>query len=239
MIASPIFGRKNVPNMLKIGFCAVLTLVFLRGLKEPDMYPVYTNLAQYTLICICELLFGAVMGYTLTVMFNLTLTAGGIMDYQIGFTMAGIYDAQAATQSSLTGSLLNYLLLINFFAVNGHLKLVDILYKTMDLVPIGYSQISPAIMYVAAEVVSKSFLLSVMVSMPVLAAGMVLEMAMGILIRTVPQLNMFIVGIPLKIVVGLTIMILSMTLFNDFLKDIFNMTFNYMGTMFEYMRSGV
>ena len=138
------------------------------------------------------------------------------MDYQIGFTMVSIYDAQAATQSSLTGSLLNYLLLINFFAVNGHLKLVDILYKTMDLVPIGYSQISPAIMYVAAEVVSKSFLLSVMVSMPVLAAGMVLEMAMGILIRTVPQLNMFVVGIPLKIVVGLTIMLLSMTLFNDF-----------------------
>ena len=239
MIASPIFGRKNVPNMLKIGFCAMLTLVFLSGVKRPDMYPVYNNLIQYTLICVKELLFGAVMGYTLTVMFDLTLTAGGLMDYQIGFTMASMYDSQAATQSSLTGSILNFLLLLNFFSVDGHLKLVDILYKTLDLVPIGYAKISPAIMWVAAEVVSKAFLLAIMVSMPVLAAGMTMEIALGVIIRTVPQLNMFVVGIPLKIVLGLTIMIMSMTMFNDFLRDIFSTAFNFMGSMFEYMRSSV
>ncbi len=237
LIGSPVFGRKNVPNMTKIGFCAMLSLVFLSSFKAPDAYPSYDNLIQYTLICFRELLFGAAMGYVLTVMFDLTLTAGGIMDYQIGFTMAGMYDINAGTQISLTGSLINFMLLISFFAVNGHLKLIEILYNTIEYIPIGRAGLSPDIMYVAAEILSKSFLLAVMVSMPVLAAGIMMEIALGVMIRTVPQLNMFVVGIPLKILLGLIILLLSMTVFYNYTSVIFDNSFYYIGQMFENLRT--
>jgi flagellar biosynthetic protein FliR len=177
------------------------------------------------------------MGYVLTVMFDLTLTAGGIMDYQIGFTMAGIYDINAGTQTSLTGSLINFMLLISFFAVNGHLKLIEILYNTIEYIPIGKAGLSPDIMYVAAEILSKSFVLAVMVSMPVLAAGLMMEIALGVRIRTVPQLNMFVVGIPLKIIIGLSVLLLSMTVFYNYTRVIFDNSFYYIGQMFEYLRT--
>jgi flagellar biosynthetic protein FliR len=137
LLSSPIFGRKNVPNVAKIGFCAVLTLVFLMGAPEPSAYPTYRTLLEYVLICVRELLFGAAMGFVLTAMFNLTLTAGSIMDYQIGFSMASMYDPQENAQSPLSGTLFNVMLLVTFFAMDGHLKLIEVLFRTIEAVPVG------------------------------------------------------------------------------------------------------
>lgn len=233
LVGSPIFGRKNVPNMSKIGFCVVLTLIFMTGTPAPQTFPVFGSLPEYVLLCLRELLFGAAMGFVLTCMFNLTLTAGSIMDYQIGFNMAGIYDLQNNTQSPLSGSLLNLMLLLIFFSVNGHLKLIEVLYRTLEAVPVGTAAAAPEILWVAAEVVSKSFILSVMVAMPVLAAGLLLEIALGVTVRTVPQLNMFVVGIPIKIIVGVLMLALTLTVFADFSKVILNKSFDYIGAMFS------
>ena len=237
LIGSPVFGRKFVPNLEKIGFCAILSFVFLGSLKEPAQYTSYDNLAQYVFICISELAFGAAMGFVLTTMFDLTLTAGGIMDYQIGFTMAGMYDTTAAAQSSLTGSLINFMLLLSFFMTNGHLKLIEILYNSINLIPIGSAHVSTAVLSVAIEVVSKSFVLAIIVSLHVIAAGIMMEIALGVVVRTVPQLNMFVVGIPIKIILGLSVMMLSMTVFYNFTTVIFDNSFTYIGQMFDSMRS--
>lgn len=237
LIGSPIFGRKNVPNLFKIGFSAVLTLVFLLSMPAPEEYPAYGHMLEYILLCLRELLFGAAMGFVLTAMFSVALTAGSIIDYQIGFNMAGIYDIQNNTQSPLTGSVLNYMLLLSFFSVDGHLKLIDILYRTTEAVPVGSAMAPPEIMWVAAEVMSRAFLLSVMVAMPVLAAGIMMEIALGATIRTVPQLNMFVVGIPLKIIIGLLVFSLTLMVFSDFSKVIFNKAFDYIGIMFDNLGS--
>jgi len=237
LIGSPVFGRKNVPNASKIGFCAILTLVFMMGAPSPQEYPSYQHLLEYVFICLRELLFGAAMGFVLTVMFNLTLTAGSIMDYQIGYSMANIYDAQNNTQTPISGTLFNLMLLVMFFALDGHLKLINVLYRTIEAVPIGTAMAPPQIMWVAAEVMSKAFVMSVMVAMPVLAAGMLMEVALGATIKTVPQLNMFVVGIPFKIIVGLLVLGLTLTVFADFTKVIFTTAFDYIGIMFDYLGS--
>ncbi|MGI5935649.1 MAG: flagellar biosynthetic protein FliR [Oscillospiraceae bacterium] len=233
LISSPIFGRSNIPNGYKIGFCIVLTGVFIMGLPAPAVYPYYAGLLEYILICLKELLFGAAMGYVLTAMFNITMTAGSIIDTQIGLSMASIYDPQNNTHAPLSGGLLNIMLLLLFFSVDGHLKLVEILYRTIEIVPIGQAVAAPSIVWVAAEVMSRSFVLAVMVSMPVMAAGIFLEVALGVIVRTVPQMNMFVVGIPLKVLVGIVTLGLMFTVFADFSKNIFNEAFNYIGFMFD------
>lgn len=233
LMGSPVFGRKNVPNVSKIGFCAVLTLLFLLSAPAPEVYPAYGGVMEYVLLCLRELLFGAAMGFVLTAMFGVALTAGSIIDYQIGYSMASVYDAQSNAQAPLSGSLLNLMLLLLFFSMDGHLRLIEILGRTLGAVPVGRAAAAPEILWVAAEVVSKSFLLSLMVAMPVLAAGLMMETALGAMIRTVPQMNMFVVGIPLKIVVGLLVLALTLTVFADFSKVIFTQAFTYVGRMFD------
>lgn len=235
LMGSPVFGRKNVPSLSKIGFCAVLTVVFMMGTPPPQAYPVCRNLLEYVLVCLRELLFGAAMGFVLTAMFSVAMTAGNIMDYQIGFSMASIYDAQNNAQSPVTGSLFNIMLLVMFFATDGHLRLIGLLYRTIEAVPVGTAMAAPEIMWVAAEVTSRAFLLSVMVAMPVLAAGLMMEIALGAVIKTVPQMNMFVVGIPLKLITGLVVLALTLGVFADFTKVIFTKAFDYIGIMFDYL----
>ncbi|MPM35487.1 hypothetical protein SDC9_82080 [bioreactor metagenome] len=224
--------------MQKIGFCAVLTLVFLTAAGVPAVYPQHRHLLEYIFLCLKELLFGVAMGYVLNTMFAVALTAGSLVDYQIGYSMANVYDAQNNIQAPITGSLFNMLLLLLFFAVDGHLRLIEILYRTIELVPVGQVILAPEIVWAAAEVMSKSFVLAVMAAMPVLASGLLLEVAMGATIRTVPQMNMFVVGIPLKLIVGLLMFALTLTVFADFSKLVFTKAFEYIDLFFLYLGSG-
>ncbi|UOO37314.1 flagellar biosynthetic protein FliR [Oscillospiraceae bacterium CM] len=235
LISSPIFGRRNIPNIAKIGFCAVLTAVFMAGLPAPDTYAVYDNLVVYALVLVRELAFGVAMGFVLTTMFNLTMTAGAIMDYQIGFSMASIYDAQNNAQTPITGSLFNIMMILLFFLYDGHLKLIDLIWRTFTAIPVGAAMAPAEILWVAAEVMTKSFVLSVMVAMPVLAAGIMMEFALGAIIKTVPQMNMFVVGIPIKIVVGLVVLLMTFSLFAVVTKDIFSTIFSQIGLMFNHL----
>jgi flagellar biosynthetic protein FliR len=212
--------------------------VLFRSLDAPATYPVFNSVPKYALVIIRELGFGVAMGFVLTAMFNLTFTAGALMDYQIGYSMASLYDTQNNTQTPISGSLFNIMMLILFLMVDGHLKLIEIIHRTIQAVPIGTAMAPPTILWVAVEVMTKSFVLSVMVAMPVLAAGMLIEIGMGAVVKTVPQLNMFVVGIPLKIIIGLIVMLMTFSVFANFTRDIFDTIFKYIGVMFDQLAGG-
>mgnify|MGYP000972437638 CR=1 FL=1 len=236
MIGSPVFGRKQVPNLLKICFSVSLALVFVAGSPAPAVHPAYANLPAYVLLCLRELLFGTAMGFVLTAMFNLVFIAGSLMDYQIGLSMSSIFDLQNNMQTPVSGALFNLALLLMFFALDGHLKLIEVIFRSLEACPVGMAMAPPEILWVAADVISSSFTLAVMLAMPVIAAGMMTEIALGVIVKNVPQLNMFVVGIPLKMIVGLVMLGVTLTLFGSFTKIIFNKAFDYIGLMFNYLQ---
>lgn len=232
LISSPIFGRKSVPAPIKISFCVMLMWLFFVTVPIPSA-AVYETLLGYVLLCVKELLFGAAMGIVTSMFFNLAFSAGELIDMQIGFGIVSVYDIQNSSQVPMTGNLLNLVLLIVFFGENGHLKLIEILYSTVLRVPVGHVAISTDIATVAVEVFSLSFVLAVMVAMPVLAAGIIMEIVMGVLIRTVPQMNMFVVGIPVKIAVGLIVLMVSIPVFVAFSDTIFTSLFQSLERIFD------
>ncbi len=236
LIGSPIFGRKNVPNIAKIGFCGILSVLFLYGAGMPEAWVSYRTVLEYALTCVRELLFGFAMGFVLTAMFAVALTAGSMIDTQVGFSMVSIYDPQNNTQAPISGNMLNIMLIVLFFSMDGHLKLIGMLYSTLETVPIGHAVPASQIMLVAIELMSKSLVLSVMVAMPVIAAGLVLEFALGAMIKTVPQMNMFVVGLPLKIIIGLLVLGSALTVFADFSGGIFSTAFDLIDHMFGYLQ---
>ncbi|MBR5261639.1 MAG: flagellar biosynthetic protein FliR, partial [Oscillospiraceae bacterium] len=142
LIASPVFGRNNVPSISKIGFCGALTIVFIMSFPGPEAYPQYTDVFSYGMLVLLELLFGAAMGFVSTAMFNVVLTAGNIIDTQIGFSMVTVYDPQTNSQNSVSGNFFNIIMLLLFFGMDGHLRLIDILYATIEAVPVGYATAS-------------------------------------------------------------------------------------------------
>lgn len=224
LVASPLFGRRSLPNILKIGFALLVTYVIFSS--DPAVTVIrYGGVLEFALLCIKELLFGLVLGWVTTLFFSLVQTAGQVMDMQMGFGMVSVYDVQNNISVPVTGNLLNVILLVAFFGVNAHLRLISIIQATFSHIPVGQAALNPAIGLVALEVFALSFLLAVNVAMPLIASGLLGEVAMGFIVRAIPQMNVFVVGIPLKMLLGFLMLLLMIPIFVPFSNVIFDRMF--------------
>lgn len=232
IVSSPIFGRKNIPNTVKICFCILLTYVLFAAIPSPEAI-VYSNVIEYALLIIKELLFGLVMGFVTTMFFGLTQTAGHVIDMMMGFGMVNVFDVQNRIKVPVTGNFLYIVLIITFFSVNAHHQLIHILNTTFTNIPVGHVVLSPQIAYTALEVFILAFVLAVNVAMPIIASGLLGEVVMGFIVRLVPQMNIFVVGIPLKVGLGLIMLFIVIPIYVNFTDVIFSDMLNSLDKMFR------
>lgn len=230
IVSSPIFGRKTLPNILKICFCLVVTYVLFIG-DSGARQPEYSGLFEFGVLVVMELLFGLVLGFVTTMFFSLVQTSGHYIDMQMGFGMVNVLDVQNNVSVPITGNLLNIVLLIAFFGVNGHLRLIQIIGNTFSVIPAGSVTLDPKIGMIALDVFILSFLLSVHVALPLIVSGLLVEVVMGFIVRAVPQINIFVVGIPLKILIGLVVLLLVMPVYVNFTDVIFDRMFESINQM--------
>ena len=232
IFSSPIFGRVNVPQTAKIGLIAAVTFLFYT--LFPQTVPLYyTSLIGFVLLAAMELLLGIALAFITNIFFSLVaFTAGQLIDMQIGFGIVNVFDVQNNMQAPMMGNILNIMMLMVFFAINGHLRLVEMVFLTIDRMPIGTLVLNPAIGITALEIFVRAFLLGVMMALPIMASGLTLEIAFGMMMRAVPQIHMFVVGMPLKIIVGLILFMITLPVFIGFTNRIFSEMFISLDTMF-------
>jgi len=232
VLSSPIFGRVNVPIVAKIGLVASLSYLMFNIFPQTVAIH-YTTLIGYVLLCAGELLLGMALAYVTNVFFSLTaFTAGQLIDMQVGYGIVNVFDAQNNTQVPMMGNVLNIMLILLFFLVDGHTRLIEILYLTIERMPLGTLVFSPAIGWTALEVFMRAFVLGVMMALPIIASGLTIEFAFGMLMRAVPQIHMFIIGIPLKMLVGISLFATTLPVYANFSVRIFNELFNGIEKMF-------
>ena len=232
VFASPVFGRTNIPAIGKIGLIgAVGFLLFSTFPQTAALH--YSSLIGFALVIAGEILLGVALAFVTNIFFSLTaFTAGQIIDMQIGFGIVNVFDIQNNTQIPMMGNVLNLMLLIMFFAVNGPLRLIEMIYLTIERMPIGTLVFSPNIGITAIEIFARSFLLGVMMALPILASGLMLEICFGMMMRAVPQIHMFVVGIPLKMLVGMIVFTTTIPVFVGFSARVFDELFIALEKMF-------
>ena len=232
VFTSPIFGRINLPTLAKIGLIAAVSYLLFTAFPQTVAIQ-YSTLAGFALIIMGELLLGMALAFVTNVFFSLTaFTAGQLIDMQIGFGIVNVFDIQNNTQIPMMGNVLNLMLLMMFFAVNGHLRLIEMIYLTLERMPIGLLAFTPSIGLTALELFARAFLLGVMMALPILASGLMLEICFGMLMRAVPQIHMFVVGIPLKMLVGIAVFAITLPVFVGFSSKIFEEMFIGLEKMF-------
>ena len=133
--------------------------------------------------------------------------------------MAQIYDSSSQMNLTVTGSLLNVLLILNFFAENGHYTLLRILVASGRLLPFGQVTFGEEIASYTVEVFLTCMVFVVKLAFPILAAELLSEIAMGILMKAIPQINAFVINIELKVIVGLALLLVFLTPMNEFLLE--------------------
>ena len=232
-LLSPVWGRATVPARLKIGFAIVLTVILINF--YPPGEALNTNIVGFALLCTGELLIGLVLGFVTTVFFGIVFTAGQIIDMQIGFGMVQVYDVQQNIQIPIAGNLLNLVILLCFILTGGHVKLVEILFRTFEVLPIGQITLDTRLPIVMLECFIRSFVLAVQVAMPIIASGLLAEISLGIIVRTAPQMNVFVIGIPIKIIIGLLMLLLITPMFVSMTGGIYDEMFAFIDRAFSTM----
>ncbi len=223
-ISSPFFNSRNIPNYIKAGFCFILSLVLAPILLQ-NAAPIPSSLYRYATIILSELLLGIILGFVVSLIFSAMQMAGQLIDMQIGFGIVNVFDPQSGQQIPLIGNFKYILALLVFITINGHHVLIDTLFYSFKVIPIMQVVIPYQITAFIIDLVGEMIIIALKISLPVLIAIIITDVALGILARTMPQMNIFVVGIPAKIFIGLFVLTLALPIFIYALGVWFNAMF--------------
>lgn len=218
IFANPLFGRTTLPNIVKAGFVMVLS-VFVWGMTDTAVTPPDT-LVEYALSLLLELALGIALSFVMQLFFTVVQVGGEIMDAQMGMNMAQVYDSSSQVNMTVTASLLNVLMVLIFFAENGHYTLLRLILSSGNVVPFGEAALGQEAASAVAEVFIACMIFSVKLAFPILAAELLGELGMGILMKAIPQINAFVIDIELKVIIGLLLLFLFLTPISEFLLDL-------------------
>ena len=228
---NPILGRKNLPVIVKVGLTMMLT-VFSYHLVPAQTIEISSFLVLFFSL-LKELLIGYTVGYVIQLFLSIMLISGENMDMQIGISMSKIYDPQSNVSMPLSASLINTMFILIFFAVNGHLTLIQIFIKLCVMVPYGSLRFEPAMYQQLVDMFSLILVYAVKMSLPVLAAELITEIAVGLVMRAVPQIDVFVINIQFKVILGFIIIIIMAPPLASFLEKLILLMFDNINQVFQ------
>lgn len=234
-ILSPIFTR-NMPNIAKIGFSIAFAFIVVNVIPLSTPLEI-RGLIDLTVECIKQILIGALLSFIMFTFFSVSLLAGQVIDFQTGFSFSHAVDRTFGGQVALTGKFLNTIMLLMFFLTDSHHIMFRILYETFANIPPGAAVFSPDIVGVFIDIFKNSIDIAIRISMPCLAAILVTEILLGVVMKAVPQINFFVIGFPLKIMIGFFMMLIFIPVFCNMCDYIFVDMYDSIRKMFEGMVS--
>ena len=202
LMVMPIIGTQLVPVRVRLYLAMAIALVLVPTL--PPM-PVIDALTVRSLMLIAqEVLIGVMLGFTLQLFFHLFSVAGQIIAVQMGLGFASMVDPSNGVSVPVLGQFLLMLVTLLFLAMNGHLVVLEVLAESFVTLPVGegllldhYWSIAGKLSWVVAA--------GLLISLPIVTALLVVNLAFGVMTRAAPQLNIFSIGFPLTLVLGLFI----------------------------------
>ena len=220
--AAPLFSNRMVPMRVRLAVGFAISLAVLPAL--PPMPPVPAG-SMLTLAILAQQAFiGIAMGFMMRLLFAAIDVAGEVIGLQMGLSFAVFFSPQTGGQTSVIAEFIGLITLLVFVAMNGHLMLINVVVASFDWLPVGKLPKADGwrlIVAYAAVMFSSALLLA----LPMVAALLITNTALGVLTRAAPQLNLFAVGFPVTLSVGFLVLLLSLNTFAPVLQTLFERRF--------------
>jgi flagellar biosynthetic protein FliR len=222
LLLMPIFGSDAIPMQLKAGLCLIVAVILFPIVKiASPVEPV--GLIGFAFLVVKEVFIGLTIGYATTFLFAAVQFAGRILDSEIGFAMVELIDPFSNTMVSATAQLQILLFSVLFLLINGHCFMLLALQKSFEVIPIFGAKLAlGGLVTHFIRMGGDIFVLAIKLAAPVFLVLSLTSMALGIIARTVPQINIFFVGLPIKIFLGLGLMAVVLPVLADMFKVIVN-----------------
>lgn len=230
VLFNPVLGRRNIPGIFRSGFVLVLS-VFVISFTAPAAVRIPGSVIEMAFRLLMEMALGYLLGLVMNFFFYIPQLAGHAIDTQMGLTMNQVYDASSQANLSVTSMLLNTLMTLLFFAGNGHHTLLRIMLTSSEVVGYGGASFGPRLADAMLTLFVECTVMAVKLCMPILAAELIGQLGMGILMKVIPQINVFSINIELKVLIGLAMLLLLLAPFSEFLLEAERAMFDRMRTL--------
>lgn len=220
-IAAPVFGQTTVPAQVKV----MLTLMFglfLFPLVGTQQFQIDPGLLPLVLMGAKELMYGLIIGFLFQLIFLGVQFGGGVLGYQIGYAMVNVIDPMTSESVPIIGQLKLILSTLIFFIIDGHHVILQALFESYKVVPLGHVAFNPLAMDAVLRATAAVFVVGVKIAAPVLVTLFIADICLGIVARTMPQMNILIVGFQVKIGAGLLMLAIGVPFFNFMFTKVFN-----------------
>ena len=232
----PFFSSETITDQAKLGVCFFITAVIF-PLVYPHLPPIPTSMIEYVLLAIIEGLIGVIIGFCINISFAVYQLAGQYFTVQMGFGASEVFDPFSEVSLPLMGQYLYLLAILVFLSLNGPLMIINEIYLSFEMIKTA-SFIKDSVMLETFGLVAsfiKMFVIAMKISLPIIGALLLTTVAMGLLSKAAPQMNLLMIGFPISIAVGFIILLFILpdliSYFGDYMDEMFKDVWNLMSEL--------
>lgn len=225
---APIFGSLPVTRRARlfIGIAIAYVMISVHPYEPLN----YTTFLQYTVILVKELVVGITMGFTANITLTIINMAGQFIDREMGFSMVSNFDSNFNTDTTITAQFYEMLIMVIMLCSNMHYYIISALADSFVLIPVGNVVIDYGILFdTMTQYITTYFVIALRICLPIMIATIIVSVVLGVLAKTAPQMNMFVVGVQLKIFAGFAVLFVTL----QFLPTVANYVYEQMQVIVE------
>lgn len=228
-IATPIFSHKSIPMNLKASLAFLFAIVFYSSMP-PLNIPI--TLPSIVMAILSEFLFGLAIGVVLELAYNVITFAGGQISFMMGFSMASAIDPQSGVSMPIVSQFLSLMGLMVLFSLDLHHWILMFIDESLSKVPLGGFLMSENLFEYILVATANMFKVGFMIAFPITALSWLADVIFGMLMKTMPQFNLLVIGFPIKITVAFSVLIAIFTAIMLILKGQIQEAFNSLEMFF-------
>ncbi len=233
VFAAPFFNTANTPKRLRVGLAFFLSIIVYT--LHPDMNVEYNGLIEYAGLVVIESVVGILLGAMASFCVQIIQFAGKLVDMDIGISMAQIMDPTTKVQVGIMGNFYYYMLMLLLIVSGLHQYLIAAIIETYNVIPIGGVKFGMSVYTTVLNFMSDYFVIGFRIELPIFAATLLLNCILAIIARVAPQMNMFVVGMQLKIFVGIFVILFTIVM----LPSVSNFIYNEIQTVMASLVRGM
>lgn len=220
-VTAPVYSNRAIPRQVKVLMTLLISMIVLAGVPI-KMPAAPAKLDYFIMLLASEMIIGMIIGFVAQFTFAAIQFAGQALDMQMGFGVTNVIDPLYGTQAPLMGSFQNLLALLLFLSTNSHYYMIAALFQSYQKIPLFGMSGDTALYEMMIDLFGNMLVTGVKIAIPVVGALFVAEVALGMIARTMPEMQVYFVGIPAKIIVGLLLMIMIMPIYMTTLQILFD-----------------
>ena len=219
MAILPVFSAKQLPAQIRLGISAFLAFLIARTLPPSESV---AGLEPFVMAILSQVAVGAVFGFVASLVFAGIQFAGEIIDTQVGFAITNVINPLNGTNVSILGQLEITLASMLFFASDAHLMLIEGMAGSFHIVPLPYATLNPQLLSSIMVFFSSALMIVFKIAAPISVSLLITNVAMGLLARVAPQVNVFVVALPAQLGIGLVMFICALPIFGFVVPQMFH-----------------